>query len=152
MKTIGLRVSPAEVTYAIFDVKNQRIESVGEIIVPKSMSTPQSLKYIRNTVLDVIREYGVSQAGIRTIEPMAQSPSIERIQIEGVIQEALASSSVEKYYSGPIATIAAKNSMPRDDFKKYLDKDGDYPHVEDWKSHSDKEKEAIFTALGAVNA
>lgn len=152
MKTIGLRASPAEVTYAIFDKENQRIENVGEIIVPKSMSTPQSLKYIRNTVLDVIREYGVSLAGIRTIEPMAQSLSIERIQIEGVIQEALASSSVEKYYSGPIATIAAKNNMPRDDFKKYVGKDGDYPHVEDWKSHSDKEKEAILTALGAVNA
>jgi len=152
MKTIGLRVSPTEITYAVYDSEVERIESVDEIIVPRSMSVPQSLKYIRNTVLDVIREYGVTHAGIRTIEPMAQSISVERVQIEGVIQEALASSSVEKYYSGPIATIAARNSMPRDDFKKCIGKEGEYPRVADWKRHSEKEKEAILTALGALNA
>jgi len=102
--------------------------------------------------LDIIREYNVFRAGIRTVEPIAQSLSIERIQIEGVIQEALASSTVEKYYSGPIATIAAKNNMPRDEFKKCTSKNGEYERVENWKEHSEKEKEAILAALGAVNA
>lgn len=152
MNTIGLRVSPSEVTYAIYDSVKNNIQSVDEIVIPKSMSVPQSLKYVRNTVLDIIREYNVSRAGIRTVEPIAQSLSIERIQIEGVIQEALASSSVEKYYSGPIATIAAKNNMPRDEFKRCTGKDGEHDRVENWKGHSEKEKEAILAALGAVNA
>lgn len=152
MKTIGIRVSTAEVTYAIYDSDNKRVISAAQIIYPKALDAPEALKYIRNTILDIIRENSVFSAGIRTAEPMAQSVNIERIQIEGVIQEALASSTVARYFHGPISVIAAKIGIPREEFKKSLGKDGVYAEVEEWTSNTDKEKEAILTAIGAVNA
>jgi hypothetical protein len=152
MKTIGLRVSVSEITYAIYDDVDKRLISVDEIIYPKALDAPEALKYIRNTILDIIRENEICRAGIRTTEPMAQSTSIERIQIEGVIQEALASSTVERYFHGPIAVIASRLGVPREDFKKSLGRDGVFPGVENWNENNDKEREAILTALGAVNA
>lgn len=120
MKTIGIRVAPSAVTYAIYDDDGAEIVSVDKIVVPKSLSTPEALKYIRYTVLDIIREYGVEKAGIRLAEGNAKSVNIERIQIESVIQEALASSPVESFYCGRIASISARLNIPREDFKKYL--------------------------------
>jgi hypothetical protein len=152
MNTIGLRVSASEVTYAIYDNVNKVIISVDEIIYPKALDAPEALKYIRNTILDIIRENKISRAGIRTTEPMAHSFSVERTQIEGVIQEALASSTVERHYHGPIAVITARIGIPREDFKKSLGKDGIFPQIENWNKNNDKEREAILTALGAVNA
>lgn len=152
MKTIGLRVSASEITYAIYDNVNRNIITADEIIYPKALDAPEALKYIRNTILDIIRENGICRAGIRTAEPMAQSVAVERIQIEGVIQEALASSTVERYYHGPISVIAAKIGMAREEFKKSLGKEGTFQDVENWNKNSDKEKEAILTAIGAVNA
>lgn len=94
MITMGLRAAPKCVTFAIFDSEAQAVLNVEDIQMPAAFEWPVALKYVRSSVLDALREYQVGRAGVRTSEPMAQSLSVERIQIEGVIQEAFASSSL----------------------------------------------------------
>lgn len=152
MNSIGIRVSPRAVTYVIYDGAAREIVSVDAIAVPKALTAPEALKYVRNTILDVIREYAVEKAGVRITESNAQRPSHERIQLEGVIQEAFASSTVSDYYCGQISVISARLGIPRTDFKKYISNEMDFTAVADWAGHSSDEKEAILTAIGAMNA
>lgn len=152
MNSIGIRVSPRAVTYVIYDGTARKIVSVDAIAVPKALTAPEALKYVRNTILDVIREYAVEKAGVRITESNAQRPSHERIQLEGVIQEAFASSTVSDYYCGQISVISARLGIPRTDFKKYISEGMDYTPVAGWAGHSSDEKEAILTAIGAMNA
>lgn len=151
MRTIGIRVAPKRVTFVVYDASESEILNVEEITVPKAMDTPEQLKFVRGTILDVIREYGVTRAGIRVSEAVAQNPSIERIELEGVIQEAFASSDVEAYFCGRIANIAARLGIARTQLKSHLDGDTDYAAVEDWMAHSKEQREAIVAAIGAAH-
>jgi hypothetical protein len=151
MHTIGIRAAPKSVTFAIYDAEAQRLINVEDIKVPLAFATPDALKYIRNNLLDVLREYQVFRAGVRVTEPNAQRPNIERIQIEGVIQEAFASSPLQYYYVGQISSISAKIGIERSDFKKYINGQLNFEEVENWNSLSENQKEAVFCALGAVH-
>ena len=151
MRTIGLRATPKAVTFVIFDSDLNEIVNVEEIRIPTAFSTPDALKFVRNNLLDVLREYDVQQAGIRITEPSAMSLSIDRIQIEGVIQEAFASSSLKDYYTGQISSISSRLGIQRTDFKKYIDGTLDWG-VENWSKLDDKEREALLCAIGASRA
>jgi hypothetical protein len=98
MITIGIRASPTAVTFAIYDSNEKKVVNIEEIKVPAALATPDALKYIRSNLLDVLREFKVEKAGIRASEPNARNLSIDRIYIEGVIQEAFASSNLLAYY------------------------------------------------------
>lgn len=152
MKTIGLRVNPNFVTYAVLDTAKVTVVVTDRINVPKALTTPDALKYVRSTVLDVLREYEVERAGIRIAEHTQHAPSIERIQIEGVIQEALASSTVMAYFAGQIALISAKAGIARTDFKKFVSGEESFDRVENWETLSPEEREALLTAIGAEHA
>lgn len=108
------------------------------------------MKYVRSNLLDILREYEIERAGIRTTEPSAKRLSLDRIQIEGVVQEAFASSSLLSYFAGPIATIASKLGVDRTSIKKMVGGDN-ILNIENWGSHSEKDREAILTAKGAAN-
>lgn len=149
MISIGLRVEPKKITFAIIDIEENEILNIEKLIVPISLDVPEQLKYIRLNLLDIIREYDVNVAGIRIIESNARTLNVERIQIEGVIQEAFASSSIEKYFIGQISSISAKLGFPRTDFKKYIDNTLQYK-IEGWENLRSEEKEALFVAIGAT--
>lgn len=151
MHTLGLRVSPKEVTFCVFDFSENEIRNLEEIRVPNALETPEKLKYIRATLLDVLREYDIQKAGIKLTEPNAQSISIERVQIEGVIQETFASSMLLAYYQGPLATIASKVGMNKTALKQLIKDATQYDQVDDWSDYSEKEREAILVAMGAEN-
>lgn len=102
---LGVRASPSEVVYCVIDDKKGEVITIGKITTPKSMNTPEALKHIRLNLIDILREYSILEAGIRILEPTAQRISIERVQIEGVIQEAFASSPLKSYYIGQISNI-----------------------------------------------
>ncbi|WP_083961221.1 hypothetical protein [Thermomonas fusca] len=151
MNTMGIRAKPGEVTFAIFNTESQALSNVETIRVPKALPTPDALKYVRNNILDVIREYNISRAGLRITESTAQSMSVPRIEMEGVIQEAFASSTLSSYYCGRIATIAARVGISRADFKPYVKGERSFEQVENWSELNPEEREAVFAALGAAN-
>jgi hypothetical protein len=151
MRTIGIRAAPKIVTFAIYDSDCQKIINIENIKVPLAFTTPDALKYIRNNLLDILREYQITRAGIRVTEPNAQRLNIERIQIEGVIQEAFASSFLKYYYIGQISSISAKIGIERSNFKKHISGGLDFEEVENWNSLSENQREAVLSALGAVH-
>jgi len=150
MTTIGIRVAPTAVTFAIYDSERASVINVEEIKIPAAFSTPEALKYVRSNLLDVLREYKVAKAGIRASEPSAQSISIERIQIEGVVQESFASSELTSYFVGHISSISSRLGIPRNDFKPFVSGEKEYP-IEKWAEMTQIEREAILCAIGAVN-
>lgn len=151
MKTIGIRAAPRAVTFAVFDTETREILNVEELQVPAAFAMPDALKYIRSNLLDVLREYGIERAGVRVTESLAQTASIERIQIEGVIQEAFASSSLLSYYVGQISSISRRLGIDRAQFKPLVAGD-ENPGVENWNDMAKVEREAILCAMGAENA
>lgn len=152
MNTIGIRVKPGEVTFAVYDTDAAVLVNVEAIKIPRALSTPDALKYVRNNILDILREYSISNAGLRVTESNAQQMSVERIEIEGVIQEAFASSCLKEYYVGQIASISRRLSFPREHFKRYVNNEISYDIVEGWSALKPEAREAVFAALGAQNA
>lgn len=150
--TLGIRAKPAEVTFAVFDGRARELTNVETLKIPRALPTPDALKYVRNNILDIIREFEIERAGLRTTESAARSPSISRIEIEGVIQEAFASSTLKSYYCGQISRIAAKVGISRADFKPYVQGDRTFELVENWDDLTPEEREAVLAAVGAANA
>ncbi|MEL7128611.1 MAG: hypothetical protein AAGK23_03620 [Pseudomonadota bacterium] len=148
MMTIGIRARPSSVVYAVVDTADGNIVNLDEIVVPLAFDTPDALKYVRSNFLDIIREYDVQQAGIRATEPNSQRMNIQRLQIEGVIIEAFASSPLKGYYVGHISSIASRLGRTRTDLKPMIDGDVAFD-VDDWENMSKEEREAVLCALGA---
>jgi hypothetical protein len=147
--TIGIRAAPRIVTFAIYDSASKPVQNVEEIKIPVAFSIPASLKYVRSNILDVLREYDVERAGVRVTEPSAQALKIERIQIEGVIQEAFASSSLTDYYVGQISSISARLGFDRTLFKPIVEGRNDLG-IENWDRMTKEGREAILCAIGAA--
>src|SRR5690242_11977212 len=103
MRTIGIRAAPTAVTFAVVETDTSTVVNVEKIKIPSAFETPAALKYVRSNLLDVLREYRVERAGIRVTEAVADA-NTERIQLEGVIQEAFASSELTGYYVGQISS------------------------------------------------
>lgn len=148
MMTIGIRARPSSVVYAVVDTADGNIVNLDEIVVPLAFDTPDALKYVRSNFLDIIREYDVQQAGIRATEPNSQRMNIQRLQIEGVIIEAFASSPLKGYYVGHISSIASRLGRTRTDLKPMIDGDVAFD-IDDWEDMSKEEREAVLCALGA---
>jgi hypothetical protein len=150
--SIGIRVKPDCIIYSIIKENdgNKEIILIDKVNVPIALEVPEQLKFIRSTFLDIIYENKVNRACIRITESMALKPSIERINIEAVIQELIASCTVEKYFVGQISNISAKLGMARENFKKIIEsKECDF--IEEWSNFNKEEKESLLAALSAFN-
>jgi hypothetical protein len=150
MIMIGLRASPKEVTYALLDTGGDAVVDIDQIVVPTAMAWPAALKYIRSNLLDILREYDVVGAGIRLTENNAQSLSVDRVHLEGVIQEAFASSSVKGYFAGAIPAMAARLGIDSSDMKLMIKGRNDLD-VEGWDEMTEKQREALLAAMSANN-
>lgn len=153
MRSLGIRVTAKAIFFSIVE-KNENnfsILNVELIKVPQALDFPSKLKYIRNTVLDILQEYSIQFAGIRVVENTSQNISFERLQIEGVIQEAFASSSITSYFTGQMQSISRNISITTEMYKEITtNKDSAFPRLENWEVCKDKDhKEAALVALGA---
>jgi hypothetical protein len=153
MNSIGIRAAPKEITFAILNTENGKVVNVEELIVPVSLDRPESLKYVRNNILDILHEYSVTRAAIRINEGIAD-PNVERLQLEAVIQEAFASANLVKFKVFQIASLAPAINCPREQVKKMIDGTitPDFIESDDWARWDKVEREAILTAIGVSNA
>lgn len=150
MITIGIRAAPGVVTFAVIDTDDNSVINVEKIKIPAAFEQPDALKYVRSNLLDILREYHVERAGIRVTESIADG-SAERIQLEGVIQEAFASSELKGYYVGQISSISSRVGIDRDRFKPMVAGIED-PGVENWGAMTKEAREAVLCAMGAKDA
>lgn len=152
MNTMGIRARPDAITIAVYDSSSERILNVEDIRIPNALSVPESLKYVRNNILDALREYAIKKAAIRIIESNAKRVPIRRVEIEGVVQEAFASSGLTSYLCAQISSLSARIGIPRKDFKRYTDGELSMNCIDNWDSLSKEQREAVMAAVGATNA
>lgn len=150
MICIGIRTKPSCVYYTIINNNGDEFEilTTSNLIVPKALDIPERLSFIRNCLFSIIEEYKVTNAGIRTIESLV-NPNVERIYIEGVVQELISNSSIEKYFTGKKSKIA---SILKENVKvitSYIDGDKIFAEIEDWNRYKKEEKESILVAIAS---
>jgi|SRR5690554_55691 len=152
-RTIGIRVTPTIIYYSVVTELKDEIEItiLDKINNPKALIVPEQLKFLRNTLCDIINEFKINKACIRIAESTAQKINIDRVYIEGVIQELFASSTVENYFVGQISNISSHLGIDRSDFKPYAEGENIFLEIEDWKSHSLEKRECIMAAVSALN-
>lgn len=156
MVSIGFRVSPTRVTYAIVrgtPPSDFVLIDASAVFIPPALETPRQLQFVRTTLLDVMDEYAVSRAGLRLVEAVSQRKNPFRLNLEGVIQELLASSSVERFVAGPIATIAGLlGHRDRTLVKKLISGEETPSYSITWSELSVEEREAVLMAIAAACA
>jgi hypothetical protein len=153
VRSLGIRVEPTKVTFVVIDFNDNEADilNVENIKIPLSLDFPSKLKYIRNTVLDIIREYDISVAGIRIAESNSDNINTDRLHIEGVIQEAFSSSSVSNYFTGRLQTISKRLSLHNDQYKELIKPKSIFPKINRWSYCSNREsKEAALVGYGAL--
>jgi len=153
MIAVGIRCTPHKVFYTIIELEDGNSFSLvnQELIVPKSFDIPNKLKYIRKTLLDIFKEYNVVRAGIRITEHNAQSPDLFRIMLEAVIQELIASSNVEFYFTGVKGSIASKLGLGNDGaIGLLIDGSQEFNNLTDWSSYSIEHRECILVGFASL--
>lgn len=103
MKYIGIRVTANDIYYSIIEGKENsyNVISISNIKIPRALEIPECLSYIRNLLITIIEQYSIEYASIRVIEGSAMGnvngSILFRINLEGVIQEVFAGSSIKDY-------------------------------------------------------
>ncbi len=151
-KSIGIRVTPSSIYFSIVSYEKEVLEIVviDKINNPKALNIPEQLKFLRNTLRDIINEFDITNACIRITESNAQSINISRIYIEGVIQELFASSTIIKYYVGQISSISSILGIERTKFKPYAEGKEVFLEIDNWKTYSLEERESLMASISAL--
>ena len=153
MISMGIRVKKTKVNFCIVEEKDDSIEilTISDVVGPEVLDVPTMLSFIRSTLITIILQYKVSVAAIRVVEPIAKSNvDLLRVNIEGVIQEALSNSSVEKYYIG-------RNSNTKKIFKStskniiaIFDEHDEFKEIRENSRLNNEQKEAIVMAISGL--
>ncbi len=155
MRVIGFRVNPKNVFFVICDynsVENTfNILTQESVVVPLSMEMPDILSYLRTNIFSIINEYTIELAGIRTIEDNAQSISIERTYIEGVIQELISNCSISKYFAGKKSRIASLIGMKVEDVSAFINGTENFLDIVSWPEIKLEHRECILSAYAALS-
>ena len=154
MNIIGIRCTPKIIYYSIIQFDDDDTFSVINqiLIVPKSFNIPDKLKYIRKTMLEIFKEYNIKRAGIRIIENNAQTPDRFRLMLEAVIQELIASSYVESYFTGLKGSIRAKLAIDdNSEITKLIEGVSIFYNITDWVNFSTEHRECILVGFASSN-
>jgi hypothetical protein len=159
MTGIGIRVySGSHVFYTIIKYDGSSFEylNISNIRVPEALTHPESLSYVRSTLLDIMAEYQVETAVIRVQESVYNitQNSFPRFYLEGVILECLAASNVDSYRMGKIATISSLLGFDSSKFKDYSENGvvfDFFPKGLNWSDLSKEEKESVLACHASFN-
>jgi len=146
MRILGVRAAPKEASFVVFCTEKQELVCVDIIKIPLILETPEKLKFIRNNILDILREYSVAKACIRITESNSQNLNIDRLYIEGVIQEALSSSNVSSYANSRQKTICSKLGITSKEFKSIIAGEMAFKNI-DTSEYDANTNEAILASL-----
>jgi Holliday junction resolvasome RuvABC endonuclease subunit len=151
---IGFRVTPEATFYAVVRRVDDRYEVVAKEIIkhPKAHNEPQKLAHLRQTVRDLLETYQVRLAGVKLIENNSQNSSSFRLNCEGVIQEALASSKLDGFFFGAIPAISGAIRIKDKKLVKQLIQGSKMPEFCKWEEKQKSEyREAILAAIAALH-
>lgn len=152
MNSLGIRVTSEGIIYIVY--KSDLKEFIFKIYKrPSFLSLPEFLKYIRYNFLDVLISYKIEYVAIKKIEYNAKNIDFERIAIEGVIQEALASSDILDYYIetkqslNTINEIGINYKKIMNSSNKFKDSLKEYGDMSNLDMNDEKNKEAVLCSI-----
>lgn len=156
MKALGLRAHPHHICFVILESSHAGdslpvVQLMSTLRLPVALHTPERLSYLRTALMDLIREFGVTYAGIRTTEPVSRNFSIDRVHVEGVIQELLGAGAVPHYVAGALARLGHLLGLSVNAAKQLVE--GELPlavSVSDNARMSKEHREAVLAALAAM--
>lgn len=153
MNVIGIRSTPGTIFYSIVSIRGANLSHVDDvIIIPKSFDFPQQLKYVRKTLFDIFQEYDIIHAGIRVTEPTAYGADPNRVMLEGVIQEMLASSSILSYFTGIKTSIGGRLGIPNDgSISDVMDGKTSFRAIPEWDKIRKEHRECIMVGVASKN-
>lgn len=152
MRSLGLRVAPKCIYFSVIESNSEMINilTTDVIHVPSALDTPRCLSYIRTTIISIIQEYGITSAGMKVYEGNNQNINIFRLNMEGVILELLANSSVNRYFAGYLQSIAKRLESNIKEVKETLDGNENPLEIDDWENYKKEHKEAILTGIATI--
>lgn len=152
MRSIGFRAAPTKVTYAIVDGDGDAysIITIGELPIPAALLPPNQLHFLRTVLLDIMRDFQVGRAGLRLAEMTPGGTDPFRTNVEGVLQELLASSQVRWYFSGRKDRLASLLTLERKQVTRMIDGEESPPYAVDWGKYDKASREAILAACAAI--
>lgn len=148
MNTLGLRVQPKLIDICIFQKENMELFKLN---IPQSLDLPQQLKFVRFTMLDILRQYQIEKTVIKKTEGNADI-HLARAQLEAVVIESIASSQVKKYVLGTLSTISKLTNIPSSKIKENIKGQENDLSIPKWNEYKENQREAILCAIGAKNA
>lgn len=154
MKAIGIRVQAKKIFYSIVEETESEYNllAIEKFEVPMALLMPDRLSYIRTSFTSIIKEFNVTNAGIRIAEisKNVNNGVIERTYIEGVLQELLSNCSVINYFSGRKNTIAKLLKMNQTEVTSIMDANESLFTFEDWNEYKKEEREAIVAGFASI--
>jgi len=151
MRSMGIRVSPKTIYYTIFDdtFDNEKYNFlVNKLRVPEALHTPNKLRFIRTNLQSIIAESQVTNVGLRLTENSAQTINHFRLNTEGVIQELIANTFVNTYFSGTLSVIAKHLKCELKQLQEDLASDT-FSNIAGWEKFPKEVRESIVVALAA---
>ena len=101
----GIIVSSDDLSYSVYDSACKNVETKGVISIPteKFMEKSKSLRFLRHSIIDIINNTKLNNksieiVGLRIAEKGSLNINRDRIEMEGVIKEAFASSIAKDYF------------------------------------------------------
>lgn len=154
VNSIGIRATPKEVYFAI--VKEQegvcQLHVVDKVILPKTLSYPEKLQYLRGLLVDIIAEFNITNACIRITESTAERTSTKRVSLEAVIQELIASSCIVKYKTIRKQSMASLLDLESSELTDFICKKREsVKGINIGDLYNSQEREAILSAYCALH-
>ncbi|WP_095270156.1 hypothetical protein [Terribacillus saccharophilus] len=161
MHSLGLRVAVQQkekkgcVYFAVSKINDgiELLES-GKLTIPSSMIVPEQLAYIRTNLLSIINKFDIEYAGLRITEGISKTFIPFRLNIEGVVQELFANSSIVNYELLTLVKLAKFLETDTDTVKDIVNgKETLEGFDEDlWSKFNKEEKEAILSSITTLIA
>ena len=104
MIVLGVRCSKENLDWVVIEGDQRGMAAVAEqrkVSIPDGHRGDQ-LAWVRKEVMELLERHALEAAAVRVAEPGGQSVSLGRAEVEGVVQEALASAGL-----APVRHVAA---------------------------------------------
>lgn len=151
MKSLGLRVSPRTIFFCIVELKDEQVDILvtDKIIVPYALETPDKLSFVRILVYTIINQYKIDNAIIRRNEDGIKKVDINRLNIEGVLQELVSNCRIMRYKIYKLSQLGTLLKCSASDLKSCINGDNLYG-IKNWDKYKKEERESILCALAAT--
>jgi len=151
MRTLGLRAEPEAFSWAVSEGSLQVpiLVASDRVQAPANFSFAEEVNFLRSRLLQIAKQYLVSEAGLRTPEsvPRTTESLRQRLRVEGALLAACCEAGL-KTSQGPLATLSSLLGVKS--AKKLIESD-EYLGLDLTKFKKER-REAILVSVSLLKA